>query len=135
MIEFSELEDGWAFKTSEAKVGLVSLGYELRIVLYAEGGESIAITISTAFEVSRGGTPNRLDPEESDPRLGELLLALRGRPLRACFARKRGALTLEFADDLRVDVSPDNHYEAWGVETDRLKLVAVPGGEVAVWER
>jgi hypothetical protein len=49
-------------------------------------------------------------------------------------AESRHALS-EFAEALSIEVPPDSRYEAWSVDSSRIKLVAVPGDELAVWHR
>ena len=45
-----------------------------------------------------------------------------------------GYLSLEFDNDLRLRVEPDQHYESWQINSaDNLLIVCTPSGDLSVW--
>jgi hypothetical protein len=80
-----------------------------------------------------GGTPVELDPGE-DPDLAPLL-ALRRATVVAGSAHDDGRLELVVAGGALLEVPVDPQYEAWQlVAPGGVRLVSLPGGELAVWE-
>jgi uncharacterized protein DUF6188 len=136
VIELTEVEDGCRFRANEAVVGQVTLGEELRIVIFGRDGESAEITIATPFRVqcNENGAHANIDPEADDPSLGQLILSLRKQPLIGGMMSTAGTLALEFGG-CTIDVPPDVRYEAWAIDARQFKIVAVPGDELAIWRR
>lgn len=53
-------------------------------------------------------------------------------------AFKNGRLELTFATNTVLSVEPDSQFEAWEVvsnSTDGTRVVAMPGGELAIWSQ
>jgi hypothetical protein len=45
-----------------------------------------------------------------------------------------GYLSVDFDNDLRLRVEPDEHYESWQISSDDdLLIVCTPGGELTIW--
>ncbi len=118
MIAYDEVSRDWRLSAGAAWVGLVALAFELRMIVYAGGDDSMELRISTPFLVSRNESQHQLDPEGNDPLLGDLMLDLRQKHLLACRVQENGTLTLEFAGHLRIEVPADSDHEAWDLEPD-----------------
>jgi hypothetical protein len=73
-----------------------------------------------------------LDPEDEDPRLGDVVFALRYKPLVACEIAKNGALILDFGPALTIDVPQDDRYEAWTLDHKSFKIIAETGNAPAI---
>jgi hypothetical protein len=120
----------------DGSVNLVLLDY--RLGLNVLDSDSAKLHISIATEMSAGpvkATSVRFDPEEDDGAIGELAASLRHRKIRSCVASQAGDLKLEFDSGLTIDVPSDASYEAWQLDGPEFKVVAKPGGGLAVWDR
>lgn len=92
------------------------------------------IRIETTFRLRAAEELLVIDPEEGLARSAEFLDALIGRAVDTAEVSERGLLTLAFEGGVVISVEPDTRYEAWTVAGPAgVKLVCMPGGEVAVW--
>jgi uncharacterized protein DUF6188 len=120
---------------ADAAVTRVALDYAAVLLLIGSADESLEIYIEGCFELHRGDSCLRLDPQLQDARLGELF-SLRRRGFRACVAARDGTLRVEFDGDVRIVVAPDPDYDAWDVNhRGHMQVVALPGGELAIWDQ
>lgn len=123
-----------AIRFPDAAVTRVALDYAAVLLLVGSADESLEVYIEGCFELHRDGSRLRLDPQLQDARLGELF-TLRRRAFRECIARADGVLTLELEGDVRVVVQPDPDYDAWDItHRGHVKVIATPGGELAIWD-
>jgi hypothetical protein len=45
-----------------------------------------------------------------------------------------GKLTLTFSNDITLNILPNDSYETWQITSDNgLRIVCMPGGELAIW--
>jgi len=127
--------DEYEVSLENAKVNLVLLDFRLGInALEADRG-SLQIVISSSFSTRVGsGMPAvTLDPEDASPALGALAVAVRFQELRKCHI-KDGTLMLEFGSGQTIEVPPNTDYEAWQLDGTDFKIIATPGGELAIWD-
>jgi hypothetical protein len=95
--------------------------YELRIE-----GQFTWSTIGQAVQV--------LDPETDLTQI-ERAVRLDGRALQRLTAQRDGRLDLGLADGSSVIVLLDDRFEAWSlVGPHGLRIVCLPGGELAIWK-
>ncbi|MFI5729649.1 DUF6188 family protein [Kribbella sp. NPDC051587] len=78
------------------------------------------------------GWPHQVDPDSEPVGMGVLLQLLRRTVVSAEAA---GGLQIEFDDQSRLQVEPDD-YEAWSYAgPDGMRVVSLPGGDLAIWQR
>jgi hypothetical protein len=96
------------------EVSHVIFSVQLQIVLCDAGRDYLTITLSTPFRVKYAGSEwLRLDPEDDDPRLGDVVVELRYKSLLGCRVSQDGTPNLDFGSALRIEVPRDARYEAW----------------------
>lgn len=99
---------------------LVDDGYEVRI--------------EQPFTLVRGAASSLLDPEGEPSELGPALSVLR-RDVEQAVAFKDGRLEIALSDGVRVLVNGDDDHEPWTVVgPGGLRVVSMPGGELAIWK-
>jgi hypothetical protein len=126
---------GFEVSLVDAQVNLVLLDFRLGIHALDLHNESLKIAIGTSFSFRQPGAPaTTLEPEEANPALGALAVTLRHQQVRRCVVKTGGDLELEFGSGLMIEVPPDPHYEAWQLDLPGHKIIAMPGGELAVWD-
>lgn len=107
-----------------------SLDYQLSFE-FIESEDQLVVSPSTPFTVRTEGEVIELDPE-CPHTLGPALDLLR-RPVQTVKSFKTGTLEMIFEDG-RCLVSPPARYEAWHVYGERgLHIIALPGGDHAIW--
>src|SRR5271154_4583082 len=131
-------KQGGAFEVTfnHAEVTLVQLDAGLRLVITDSPPEPFDIVMATELRVRRSAEDpgDTIDPSEASSRLGELAVSLRWRPARRCLLTADGVLTLELESGLTIDVPPHPDYEAWQVLCPGYRIIATPGGKLAVWD-
>ena len=91
------------------------------------------IRIETNFSLRTPEGDFDLSPESSDMQ-AERLQSLLHQTVTSSVADESGALSLGFSDGSRLHVDPNDSYEAWTVASPGgMKVVSMPGGELAVW--
>jgi hypothetical protein len=127
-------DEGFAVSLVAAQVNLVLLDFRLGLHILDVDDESLKIVIATRFSSRQDNGPTKtLDPKESDPALGALAVAVRHQTARTCRVTRDGTLRLGFDSGLMLEVGPDPDYEAWQLDLPGGKIIAMPGGELAVW--
>lgn len=95
----------------------------------------VHIRISSPFMFRRGVNQWALDPEERPSELGPVLHLCRA-VATAGQVDVDGSLNLSFEGGDHLQVSPDDHYEAWTLTvTNGPMLVSCPGGDLAIFDR
>jgi hypothetical protein len=122
---------------NHAEVTLVQLDARLRLVITDSPHEPFDIVMATKLRVRRGADDpgSTINPSEASSGLGELAVALRWQPARRCLLTADGVLTLELESGLTINVPPHPDYEAWQVLCPGYRIIATPGGELAVWDQ
>jgi hypothetical protein len=91
------------------------------------------IRIETDFSLRTPEGNFDLSPESSDMQT-DRLQALLHQTVTSSIAEESGALSLDFSDGSRLHVGSHDSYEAWTVAgPGGMKVVSMPGGELAVW--
>ena len=127
MIEHPEY---WELPLQGYMVTRCILDYSFSLNL--EQGKAI-INISSIFTYSTDQATYNFDPEKDITEIGPALSVFRKLVAQA-FAYKNGDLDIRFTDKSRIFVKADPEYEAWGVAgKDNLRLISIPGGDLAVW--
>ena len=121
----------WVLPIEGREVSQIRIDYTFELVI-----EDVRIRIACPFEITRGGTTARIEPEKVETLAP--LLSLHKATVRSGIARKDGLLELEFEDDTLIKVGPHDRFEAWEAVSEYppvsrdFKLIAVPGGGLSV---
>lgn len=100
----------------------------------SNAGQRFEIRIEQQFQLrDPSGTVSWVEAQGDSTALDEAIEPFRTHILGG-IAHKDGALELRLSEGVEIWVAPDPDYEAWTVAGDSgLKIVALPGGELAVW--
>lgn len=134
VVEFVEAEDRWVVPLAGATVTQCRVDYAFTLVVGGAQG-SFEVRIEHPFELLPypDGGPVSLSLEHDPTALGPALAMLHAE-LDEALAFKDGRLELRLSDGGSVRVSASEEFEAWTlVGPDGLRLVSMPGGELAVW--
>ncbi|MEO1440291.1 MAG: DUF6188 family protein [Chloroflexota bacterium] len=92
---------------------------------------SVDITIESGFMFMNGEGNHQLDSEQHN-NLGRCLAVLH-KSVQQVIMHKSGLLEVK-VDAISISVPPDANHEAWQVSvTNGLRVIAMPGGALAVW--
>ncbi|MGH3544676.1 MAG: DUF6188 family protein [Mycobacteriales bacterium] len=106
-----------------------SFGYTVSL----ETDAGFEICIENIFFLHVPGGDFELSPGESNAE-AKYLHSLVGQKVTSATAEKSGALKIALDNGSYLRVEPDETYEAWTVAgPSGLKVVCMPGGELAVW--
>lgn len=108
----------------------VLVEYTVRLKL----SEGYVLLIESPFTFSSHDQTTTLSPDE-DPEESFLpLRRLAGLTIDEASVASTGTLLVRFCDGTRIEVPPDEAYEAWNVSgPDGALVVCTPGGELAIW--
>jgi hypothetical protein len=106
------------------------------LLLADETGRSFECQIESPFTLTGPDhASERFVPGQEAAALGTALVVLRRQVVDAV-ADKRGELVITLAGDLVLRSPPSQEYEAWNVTgPDGFRVVSMPGGELAIWDR
>ncbi|MCP9488807.1 MAG: YtzH-like family protein [Solirubrobacteraceae bacterium MAG38_C4-C5] len=135
--ELVDAKDRWLVPLDGCVVVQCRIDHAFTLVI-GSGPGSFEVRIEQPFEVLGwvdGGQPVSLSLEDEDgPSALAPALSVLHAALEAALAFKDGRLELWFADGRWLRVPAVEQFEAWTlVGPDGLRLVSLPGGEVAVW--
>lgn len=101
------------------------------VVLTMTGG--YVVVLEAPFTVTTPEASKRCDPGmivESADAEGDLV----GRIIDACTVDDAGSLSVTFTGGVRLQVDPDDGFEAWTISgPEGMLVVCTPGGKLAVW--
>lgn len=122
----------WSWPVTSEPDMVVRCMVDYAFSIQTQGG--FVIRIENVFiYTTAAGHVHGLDPAEDASLLGPALPIARS-SVTAGFANNLGALHLDFADGSVLDISADEHYEAWTLNgPDGLLLVSTPGGGLTTW--
>jgi hypothetical protein len=128
----AELPDRWVLPYRGLKISQITVDYALTFSL--EGQATIVIESDATLADRPGRAPEartvELHPGRQD--VGSAL-TLFGATVNSGVAFKAGTLRLVL-DHFQLTVRADPHYEAWNVVgPGDMRLVCMPGGQLAVW--
>ena len=131
--ELVEAADRWLVPM----VGTVTqcrLDYAFSLVVADESAGSFEARIEHLFVVAGHDGETSMDPE-ADPVLMAPALRVLRRAVDQAIAFKDGRLELTFDDGAVLRVPADEDHEAWNIVGPAgLRVVSMPGGELAIWE-
>jgi hypothetical protein len=133
--ELVEAADRWLVPVVGLTVTQCRLDYAYTLVLAGEDEGSFYVTIEQAFSVAASLEVEGLvvDPERDPVQVAPALRVLRQDVERAV-AFKDGRLELTFGDGAVLRAPASEDYESWNIVGPAgLRLVSLPGGELAVW--
>lgn len=129
--------DRWTPPIAGLEVGLVSLDRALTLVV----GDSddarflIAIESPCCFASVIQSIEILIAPDGPPEKIGPVLEVLH-KCVERVDAFKDGSLEIDFVEGARLRVPVSSDFEAWSVVGPfGLRLVSLPGGELAVWTR
>ena len=136
MLDLVPRDEGWLLPVEGQPVTRCCIDrQEVRILCE----NLVEIAISEPFTlVTVGGHRFVLDPASSaDPGSLAPILQIMRQVIRTGTAFHDGRLELSFHDGSRIEVPSGKDFEAWTLAgpggIDGLKIVFVPGGELAIW--
>ena len=125
-----EADDRWALPLSGRKVERLCLDFA--VTLMFGGGFELRIEQPFVLEAADGADV-LLVPQGDAERLAPVM-GLVHREVTRADAFKRGHLEIVFFDGSKLGVPGDEGFEAWDfVGPDGLRIVSLPGGDLAVW--
>jgi hypothetical protein len=133
--ELVEAADRWVVPMAGLTVTQCRLDYAFSLVVAGKAEDSYYVTIEEPFTVRTPGGADDvvLDPEGDPTRMAPALGLLR-QDLEEAIAFKDGRLELTFVDGTALSAAVSEDHEAWNVVGPAgLRIVSMPGGELAVW--
>ncbi|MBI1259975.1 MAG: hypothetical protein GC204_21105 [Chloroflexi bacterium] len=140
---FSNEGDQWVLRLDDFVVVQLCFDYRVTLLIGSgspDGSPDYFSVVATRFSFMDKGKIHSIDAEGDLVGAGALL-ALRMRPVHEiAIAPLEGVLHIRFAGDGAIVAEADADHEAWelnGIGTGSLqglKIVCVPGGELAVWD-
>jgi hypothetical protein len=126
--------DIWRVDLVGRSVLMFTIDYRVTLFLHGDATYDGSITLEQPFEVrTPDGRRTTLDPAQQ-AELGPVLACF-GKVVREiAIDRQAGSLLLTFEDGTAIAASSGERYEAWEVNAPGLKVVASPGGGLAVWD-
>ena len=133
-IDITESVEAWNIPVAGQQITRVCADYA-SVSLLASNGIYMNIEVPFTY-LSPNGTESTLDPDGDALDLADVL-RLRRLGATECLAFKDGRLEVKFEDGAQLKVPMDLEFEAWGISgpggADGLKIVSMPGGELAIW--
>jgi len=127
----NETEEGWALALNEARLGYLHVDFRLGLDI-ADASGTVNLTIETPCRLSTESCETILSPD--DPPSVAPILALFNADVGKMFVQRTGHLAVEFANGYRLNVSPNDEYEAWQIACkNEFLMVCAPGGMVTVF--
>lgn len=128
-----EHRDRWLIAQTGGEVTRLMFDYAVTLTVDTGSGV-IELRIGGPFVITNpSGHENLLIPEGEPEQLGPALTLVRQR-VRRILAFKDGHLEVEFANGIGLGVPAEEGLEAWELSgPGGLRVLALPGGEVAVW--
>ena len=132
-VELLEVSDRWEVTLGGRSVTRCCVDHGVTLVL-DDPDEAFEIRIEQPFELHRAGDEVLIEPGGDPVKLAPAL-ALLGAQVEKAVAFRDGRLLLRFRDGAEVRVFACQEFEPWTlVGPGGLRLVSMPGGEVAVWK-
>ncbi len=101
---------------------------------FSDANGTFEVRVGEPFVLYLAGHEQVLKPEEDRAQVGPVLSLLH-QTVSEAVAFKDGRLELAFSDGAAVRVPVGQDFEAWElVGPDGLRVVSLPGGELAVWQ-
>lgn len=134
-VQLLEQQDRWTVRWADAVVSQCRFDHAVTLIVETSPGYS-ELRIEQPMDVvlpSRPDGPVRIPMHGSAAEMAPALELLQQVPT-SLDAHKDGRLLLHFAGGGRLSVEADADYEPWTLTgPDGLRLVSLPGGDLAVW--
>lgn len=131
-MQITQTETGWRVPVPDALVVRCIVDYAFTIDMQSQNA-TLSVRIGTDFTLQVGETAKVLSVHDTLS-LGEALIMFNKRLLHLT-ANKNGDLELDFSDQIKIKVKPDQQSEAWDLTfSNGAKIVCVPGGKLAIWD-
>lgn len=132
IIMLTEFQDYWLIKVDACTVRRCSIDYTFTLELQDTTTE-LLLQVAGRFVVKHQAQEFHMIPT-SPPQLGPALNLL-GKQVNFLKLYKCGDLEAEFEQEWSLSVPADEQYEAWElVENDGIRVVSMPGGDLAIWQ-
>ena len=127
----TEEKDGWQLVLVAGVVQLLQIDFRLGFIL-TDGHDDAKLSVGSKCRLIQSGHEAELTPEE--PSSLSPILAFANAKITGISIHKTGHLKLEFGSGARLEVGPNERYEAWelGLSIGVL-MICAPGGEVALF--
>lgn len=100
---------------------------------FVEGNSQFSIRINVLFTLTSPTGSSEFNPEQT--RQCGPVLQLFNSLVTSAKAFNSGRLEIIFSDGVLLKVNSDPQFEAWeAFGSDGMRVVAVPGGELAIWQ-
>jgi hypothetical protein len=127
-----EHDDYWVIPLAGKPVCRFQVDFQLTLEFFEPEDEETIVWISGRFKLELEGQEYELSAEERE-KIGPAFALFR-QTVNSALAHKDGILEITFAGGGRLTVPANPNYEAWGVTGVRwLRVVCMPGGDLAVW--
>ena len=127
-----EHHDHWTIPLVGQHVSRFRVDMQLTLEFFEPADEETMVWIAGEFRLDLDGKERLLSVGQRDT-LGSVF-ALLNRSVQTALAYKNGTLEITFKEGGKLSVASESNYESWGVTGVRwLRLVCMPGGELAVW--
>jgi uncharacterized protein DUF6188 len=128
-----EYDDFWRIPLAGRTVSRFLIDNVLSIEFIDPERPYIMVTLEHEFHLEVNRLSYVLTPKVPSD-LGPIFL-LRHNTVKDALAFKDGTLKVEFLNGDKFAISAHPDYEAWGIAGDQgLRLICLPGGELAVWK-
>lgn len=132
VVKLVEEPDRWVLPLAGLVVTQCCVDYAFTLTV-ADVSLSFETRIERSFDLLLDGSTRTVDVDGGPTSMAPAL-AMMHREMADAVAFKDGRLELRFADGGRVLVPVDERFEAWTLTgSGDLRLVSLPGGELAVW--
>jgi hypothetical protein len=125
-------DDGWAVALSDARLGYIHVDFRLGLDISDASG-IVRVTVEQRCWLRQSDREITLNPD--DPSTVAPILKLFNAKVDAVAIRRTGELAVQFADGHRLDVCPNDQYEAWQIACENeFLIVCAPGGSVTIFQ-
>jgi hypothetical protein len=130
-VRLQEASGQWILPVDGQQITRICVDYAAVTLLLVN---SVEVRVQCPFTFTNSdGHEYRLDPENDGLSLAPVLAMMRVN-VRDGAAFNDGRLVLNNEDGSRICVSPNDSYEAWMVNGPKgLKVISIPGGDLAIW--
>jgi hypothetical protein len=135
VVDFIETDESFVLRIADQVITRCSIDYALTLVL-GSGATAVYVTVEQPFwfRSADGGSEAKFVPEREPEAMGPGLSVMH-RSVMEIVAHRDGVLEVVLQGGAALRVPPSTEFEAWNiVGPDDMRLVARPGGDLAVWK-
>jgi len=124
----------WTLPLTGRRVTQCSVDYAVTLT-FGDSGDAYYLSIEDALSLRlSGGEEAEIMPGGPTSKLGPVLRVLH-ESVECAVAFKSGHLEISFTGSIGLRVAASTRFEAWSLTGPTgLRIVSLPGGELAVWE-